>query len=405
MGRRQFGSVRKLPSGRYQARYTNADGLQVTAPLSFTTKGDAGRWLAAAETDMRRGTFHDPTISQVTFAAWAEEWLGFKQGQRPATLARDRAAIRTHFNPALGAMPIARITPADIRRLVRAMQDSGLAAKSVRTYVGTLQAIFAAAVDTDVITRSPVRTKTLGLRPVVRPVRPTLTPTEVYRLAQAVPPRHRALVLVAGLLGLRWGEAIGLRVSDVDLDARTIAIEQSVEEVAGRVRVVAQLKSDASRRTFAIPASLAHELAAHLAEHRDGAGPDDLVFVGRRGGTLRRSFEARTFKPAVEAAGLPDGLTFHGLRHVAASLMVANGEHPKVIQHRLGHADPAISIGVYSHVSNDVDRQVADRLDLAVAAAVERDCRPPGLAIADPYSGCDADGGGRVDDRHRRHHG
>lgn len=243
MGRRQFGSVRKLPSGRYQARYTNAEGQQVTAPLSFTTKGDAGRWLAAAETDMRRGTFHDPTISQITFAEWAEEWLGFKHGQRPATLARDRAAIRTHFNPALGAMLVGRITPADIRRVVRAMQDSGLAAKSVRTYVGTLQAIFAAAVDTDVIPRSPVRTRTLGLRPVVRPVRPTLAPSEVNRLAQAVPPRHRALVLVAGLLGLRWGEAIGLRVRDVDLDARTIAVEQSVEEVAGRVQVVAQMKS------------------------------------------------------------------------------------------------------------------------------------------------------------------
>jgi integrase len=123
----------------------------------------------------------------------------------------------------------------------------------------------------------------------------------------------------------------------------------------------------ASRRTFAIPASLVDELAAHIAEHRPGVAPGDLVFIGRRGGILRRSFESRTFKPAVAAAGLPDGLTFHGLRHVAASLMVANGEHPKVIQHRLGHADPSISIGVYSHVSEAVDRQAADRLDRAVA--------------------------------------
>jgi len=75
---------------------------------------------------------------------------------------------------------------------------------------------------------------------------------------------------------------------------------------------------------------------------------------------LRRSFLARTFKPAVVAAGLPEGLTFHGLRHVAASLLVANGEHPKAIQARLGHADPSISLGIYAHVSDDLDRAVGE---------------------------------------------
>lgn len=87
------------------------------------------------------------------------------------------------------------------------------------------------------------------------------------------------------------------------------------------------------------------------------------MFLGPKGGILRRSFEARVFEPSVEAAGLPANLTFHGLRHVATTLMIASNEHPKVIQHRLGHADPAMSFGVYGHVRDDLDQAVARRLD------------------------------------------
>ncbi len=249
------------------------------------------------------------------------------------------------------------------------MQTAGLSPKSVRTYVGTLQAILASSVDSDLLTRSPVRPRSLGLQGVRRPERPTLTAGELLRLAGAVPARYRALVLLAGTVGLRWGECIGLRVADVDFLRRRIRIEQTVEEVSGHVRVVAATKSEAGKRSFAMPAFLVDELAAHLATHRPGIGPDDLVFVGPKGGILRRSFEARVFKPAVEAAGLPENLTFHGLHHVATTLMIANNEHPKVIQHRLGHADPAMSLGVYGHVPDALDQDVAGRLHQLFTAA------------------------------------
>jgi integrase len=149
----------------------------------------------------------------------------------------------------------------------------------------------------------------------------------------------------------------------MDFLRRRLSVRQTVEEVGGHVRVVAATKSEAGKRTFALPAFLVDELAAHIAAHRPGASPDDLVFLGPKGGILRRSFEARLFKPAVEAAGLPENLTFHGLRHVATTLMIANNEHPKVIQHRLGHADPAMSLGVYGHVPDDLDQSAAVRLD------------------------------------------
>ena len=362
MGRRQFGTVRRLASARYQARYTDQLGHQVAAPGSFTTKTEAMRWLAAAQTDIPRGHFVEPSAGQMLFTAWAEEWLATKPGQRAATLARDRVAIQTHFLPIIGEMGLGSITPAHIRRVVRDMQATGLSAKSVRTYVGTLQAMFASAVEADVIVRSPVRVRSLGLQTVVRRERPTLTAEQLEALTEVVPNRYAALVLLAGVTGLRWGEAIGLRIGDVDFLRRTVSVSQTVEEVSGVVKVVGATKTAASRRRFSIPTFLAERLSAHVAEYRPESGPGDLLFVGPKGGLLRRSFLARTFRPAVVAAGLPEGLTFHGLRHVAASLLVTNGEHPKVIQARLGHSDPSISLGIYAHVSDDLDRAVGDRL-------------------------------------------
>ncbi len=108
-------------------------------------------------------------------------------------------------------------------------------------------------------------------------------------------------MLLAGTVGLRWGEAIGLRVADVDFLRRRLSVRQTVEEVSGHVRVVEATKSEAGRRTFALPAFLVDELAAHLAAYRPGATPDDLVFLGPKGGILRRSFEARMFRPARRA--------------------------------------------------------------------------------------------------------
>lgn len=365
MGRRQFGTARCLPSGAWQARYINEVGQRFTAPETFATKADALHWLTLLEADLLRGTFLDPRAGQVTFDEWSEDWLASKPDKRASSIARDRAALRTHFSPAFGHLALASVTPVHVRGVVSAMRRAGLSPKSVRTYVGTLAAIFNAAVDADLIARSPVRGFHLE---TVRPrERPTIAPTTLIDLADEVPGRFRVLILTAGILGLRWSEAIALRVSDIGFLTRTIDVRQTVEEVSGHVRVMPFTKTDASRRTIAVPPILLDEFARHLAEYRPGALDDDLVFVGERGGILRRSFLARYLKPAAEAVGLPvgkrEGIDFHGLRHIATSFMVSTGEHPKVMQSRLGHATPNLTLGLYAHVSDDVDRAAAGRLE------------------------------------------
>lgn len=369
--RRQFGRIRKLPSGRWQARYPDGSGRVIAAPTTFGSKADASRFLAQVQADLERGQWRDPRSGQVTFADWAEEWLRSNPSKRSTTAARDRVVLQTHFVPALGPRRIGSITPAHVRATVDAMA-ARLAPSTVRTNVGVLRAVFNAAVEADVLGRSPVR----GIRvqgPATRE-RPLLTPDELMLLADTIEPRYRALVLVAGVLGLRWSEAIGLRVGDVSFLGRTITVSQTISEVAGRLEV-APTKSRSSRRTIAVPAFLLDELSHHLAAHRNRPGADDLVFVGPKGAPLRRSFAARIFTPAVRAAGLDPVLTFHGLRHVATSLMVASGEHPRVIQQRLGHATAKLSMELYAHVPEAADRDAATRLDAEFRQTSRRDGR------------------------------
>lgn len=99
--RRQFGSVRMLPSGRWQARYRDAGGRMVTAPRTFATKGDANRFLATVAADIARGLYVDPRAGQVTLAAWASQWLAGDPTKGATTATRDEYALRVHFLPTL----------------------------------------------------------------------------------------------------------------------------------------------------------------------------------------------------------------------------------------------------------------------------------------------------------------
>lgn len=362
--RRQFGRVRKLPSGRWQARYPDGSGRDAPAPLTFASKGDATRFLAQVQADLDRGRWQDPRLGKVTLAEWVDEWLDRNPAKRPSTRARDMTVLRTHFLPGLGNRQLAAITPAHVRDVIDVMATK-VAPTTVRTNVGVIRAVLNAAVEADLIGRSPLRAVRLAKgTPRQRPV---LTPDELLQLAEAIGPQFRALVLLAGTLGLRWSEAVGLRVTDVDFVDSTITVRQTLAEVRGRLQV-APAKSRSSLRTLSVPRFLLEELADHLAAQRNQPEPHELVFTGRQGAPLRRNFAARIFKPAVAAAGLDPALSFHGLRHVATSLMVEAGEHPRVIQQRLGHATARLSMELYAHVPEASDRAVAKNLDARFAA-------------------------------------
>ena len=358
-GRRRFGRIRRLPSGRWQARYPDGSGRDVPAPMTFALKGDAARWLVEAEADLVRGQFVDPRAGLVTFARWAGQWLD-RPGKRANSVARDRQGLEA-FMVELGHRPLSSITPMHIQTAVDARSRVVSPATLVRD-IAPLRAVFNAAVDADLIVRSPARK--VALPKVQPPDRAALTADELLRLADAIDGRYRALVLVGGVLGLRWGEAVGLRMCDVNFMRRTVTVAQVVEEVAGQLRILpGQAKTRGSLRTVTAPPFLIEELARHVTRYRPDADREDLVFVGPRGGVLRRRFAERAFHPAVERAGLDARLTFQGLRHVAMTALVDERVHPRVMQGRAGHATSRLTMELYAHVSDDADRDAAMALE------------------------------------------
>ena len=263
MARRTFGTVRKLPSGRWQARYSTDAGDRITAPHTFPTKADAQRWLATVEADIARGTWHDPTLGHTTIAEWADRWLATKLPTvRRATADQYEYILRMHIVPHLGDRELGTFTPADVQAWLGTMhRRSGLAPNTVAKVYRLLKNMLGGAVEVGMIARNPCTIRGAGTeRP---PEIEVATPEQVAALADACGDHYRALVFVAAYGGLRWGELGGLQRRHVDLGTGVVLVEQKLSEVNGVLEIDAP-KTDAGRRSVALPALAVDELERHL---------------------------------------------------------------------------------------------------------------------------------------------
>lgn len=377
-GKRHFGSVRRLPSGRWQARYRTADGRLATAPRTFKTKGDAARWLSAVEADKARGVWLDPSAGRVRLAGYAEAWLQGRATIAPRTREIYAHQLRTHILPsispdvpALGSVDLANLTPELIRAWYSALVARRSKSVAAKAYV-RLRQILTQAVNDDRIAKNPCRIEGGGVER--HPEQRFISLTELYGLAAAVPGRYRAIVLTAGLAGLREGELFALRRVDVDLLHATVNVRRKRLRLASGEVIEDDPKSEAGRRKVAIPRPLVEELEQHLARYTD-ASPDAYVFTSPEGLPLERSnFRARVWQPAALRVGL-SGLRFHDLRHAAGTLAARTGATTKEIMSRLGHSSPRAAM-VYQHATEDRDRLIADRLAEMAADAGLADIVP-----------------------------
>lgn len=362
-GKRQFGTIRKMGSGRWQARY-RVGARRVEAPRTFPTKGDASRWLAAAEADQARGLWLDPAAGKVTLDTYAKGWLAARVRISPRTREIYESQLRLHILPALvdglpalGEMALNALTPDLVRGWYAALlaeRGSSVAAKAYTR----LRQILAEAVDDDRIAKNPCRIEGGGAER--HPEQRFATLAELYGLAGAVPVRYRVFVLTAGFAGLRQGELAALRRRDVDLLHATITVRRKRLRLASGQVIEGDPKSRAGRRRVALPAQLVVELERHLACY-GAPGGDSLVFTSPTGEAMERSnFRYRVWVPATRSLGLA-GLRFHDLRHTAGTLAARTGATTKELMARLGHASPQAAM-VYQHAAEDRDRLIAERL-------------------------------------------
>ena len=271
IGRRTRGAVDRLPSGRWRARFTTSDGRRLTATLA--TKADADAWLAAQATDVGRGVWVDPRRGRTTLGEYAQRWLAQRTDLRPRTRDDYEDIIRVHIAAKLGNQQMGKISPADVRSwYADSSQRPGRARKAYRV----LRVILNTAVADELIVRNPCWVKAWARTTV--PSAPIATVAQVAALADAVDERLRALVLLAAWCGLRRAELLALRRRHLDLLHATVRVEAAMHTLRDNSIVVGPPKTDAGRRTIAIPPHITGDMEAHLA-HYVGPGPDDLVFT------------------------------------------------------------------------------------------------------------------------------
>ena len=344
-------------SGRagWQARWRDPAGVE--RAKNFARRADAERYLVSLESDKLRGRYADPRLGRTRLADWLTEWQSTRTNLSPATRLRDEASIRNHVISNLGRVAIGQIQPVHVAQWVAALDAAGLAPATTRKAYQLLSAALNAAVDNGLIALSPCRN--VKLPRLQKPDMRILEPREIEKLAGSIDERYRAMVLTAAASGLRFGELAALKTERFDALRRSLRVEASLSEVRGEFIFKAP-KSEASRRTVSVPGFLVEELAQHLARFGDVSG---LLFSAPEGGPIRRNnFRRRIWEPSVESSvGKP--CTFHDLRHSHAALLIAQGEHPKVIQERLGHASIKTTLDTYGHLFGGLDEAAADRFD------------------------------------------
>jgi integrase len=363
-GRRRFGAIRRLPSGRYQVRYRTVDGLYVTAPTTFEAKADAGRYLSKIETDMLRGEWADPRLGRTTFGEWADLWLDSTVNLRANTKAGYRSILSRYLRPAFGTYPLARIDVLAVRTWLAKLEADGVGQATRAKAYRLLARILGSAVEARFLAVNPC-----GIRRAASDGAPEMriaTVDQVAAVAQRVPARYRALVLVAAFGGLRWGELAGLRRKRVDLERGTVTVAEQLLEVNGAFSV-GPPKSAAGRRAVSLPAVVVEALGEHLRSYT-AKSPEAFVFLSSQGTHLRRSnFNRRVWQPATRAAGV-EGLRVHDLRHTAGTLATAAGGSLREVMDRLGHSTTVAAVR-YQHVMADRDAAIARELNRLIEGA------------------------------------
>lgn len=382
--RRTFGSIRRLPSGRFQASYTGPDGLRHNAPLTFATRLEADAWLATIQADVVREMWRMPKRSGMTLSEFAERCIR----QRPvkeSTRTRYAEIWNAYIDPYVGGVIVEDVTP-EVVRTWYADLGNDLASRSPQPQPGSLprrtgratlahayrilHLVMNVAVEDGLIPSNPCRIKGGGSFKAAE--RPVLTVEQAEDLASRVPERYRALVYVLTWSALRLGEAAELRRSDIDIKGRRLRVDRAVYPVPGKGYVVDTPKSHAGRRTVHLPGFVMDELAAHMDRFTlpDGQA---LTFPTRSG---RCAYDAAqtAITRALRDMGLSD-VRVHDLRHTGQQFAAAEGASLADLMQRLGHSTVNAAM-VYAHSSAKNDRRIAEKMGQHRARVVKGSRRP-----------------------------
>jgi len=392
---RSFGTIIET-RGRFKVRYTGPDRKLHRAGITFTTRERAQGWLSEERKLIELHEWTPPSLrraqvhkDELTLDEFARDWIA-KRLVRGRPL-KDRTRehyldIHERWFTPLHDLQLASITQADIDRWYHGLP----AAPTMRIHAySLLKAIYRTAVTRKLVEESPVDVEGATARATPKDVT-LLTVAQVQALSDAVPPRHRLLILLAAWCGLRFGELTALRRRDIDLAEGTITVEQAAVTVSGQ-RLITTPKSAAGYRTIYLPPHLTEDVRQHLAIFTP-TGADALVFPGNEGqpltpgqvhghsprfdkGTGKKKHPGNGFYKARHQIGRPD-FRFHDLRHFAATMAAISGATTKELMQFAGHSDIHAAMR-YQEAVTDRKRDLAHRMAALAGVPAEGSHRDP----------------------------
>lgn len=373
------GAVYETAEGRWRASLLVADprtGATVRRYVSGRTRAQAVNNLDKLKKDAASGALPTGITTGEYLAAWVER----EQARVRAASWRSREGhVRLYLVPAIGAVPLGRLAPADVERMTSGLVAAGKAPRTAAHTRVTLRRALGDALRDGLVARNvaalarPPRVPSRDLRAG----RDYLTTPDLrVLLAAAADHPLGPLVTLAATTGLRQGELLGLSWEDVRLDgpAPSLTVRRSLaRSYAAGGWALAEPKTSRSRRTLNVPAVALGELRRHReaqARARRAAGTawqdrDNLVFTDAIGRPLRGDNTTREFHALLTEAGLPS-VPFHGLRHSAATALLTAGVPLRVVADLLGHSTITITADTYAAVVPELRREAADAMDRAL---------------------------------------
>lgn len=357
---------------RHQKTIAVRKELGLTKPA---TKRQAEELLVRKLKEIQDGTYFEPT--ELNLAEYLKRWLAdyCKHNLRQKTYESYESLIRIHINPGLGTIPLAKLKPAHLQAFYGAKlttgradkKPGGLSTRTVRYLHSILKEALSHAVKWEYVPRNVAEAVTPPKNEPKK--REAWTPAELGTFLEAVKD-HRLypLYLLAVSTGLRQGEILGLQWQHVDLQRKTLSVVQAMTRTSQGL-MFGNPKTKSSQRTIHLPEHAVLALKQHrkqqLAELMALGNPDssnDLVFTNQAGNPISPRNLLRHFTKTIEKAKLRP-ITFHGLRHTHATIMLLEGVSARVVSEILGHSSTSVTQDVYSHVLPDLQKEAARKMD------------------------------------------
>lgn len=363
------GSIYQRADGRWTASVDLGiqNGRRKRKYLYGKTRRDVAELLKIALRDQQMG--RTLASGRVTIGAFLDQWLSeiIKQRVRPGTFQGYESYVRLHLKPSIGHHQLSKLEPHHVQSMINLKLSTGLSARTVNYLRAILRSALNQALRWDLVVRNvatlvdPPRSKRFHCQP--------LTPEQVHKLLDTVRGnRMEALITVAIALGLRQGEALGLRWRDVDQNNGVIHIRHGIQKI-GKSWQFIEPKTDQSRRSINMPKVSIDVLVEHKTRQileRAAAGDRwqdwNLVFPSAIGTPQDNSNATHRFQDILKRAELPRQ-RFHDLRHFCASLLLAQHVDPRVVMEILGHSQISLTMNTFAHVMPVLQQESASLMD------------------------------------------